>query len=69
MKTQLTEEQRQAILDGGGPPLEVTDSTTNQVFYLISAEQYRKARCLLEGVEEIDPSLYEIEDVDLTKTP
>jgi len=69
MKTQLTEEQRQALLDRGGPPLEVEDSTTDQVFYLISAEQYQKARRVLEGVEEIDPSLYEIEDVDLTKTP
>jgi hypothetical protein len=33
---------------------------------LISAEQYQRARRILEGVEEIDPSFYEVEDVELT---
>ena len=33
---------------------------------LISLEQYNLARRLLDGVEDIDPSLYEIEDIELT---
>ncbi len=66
MSVPLSEEQRQAIRQIGGCPLEIADRETNQVFFLISAEQYQKARQLLEGVEEIDPSLYEIEDVELT---
>jgi hypothetical protein len=66
MKASLSEEQRQAIQQVGGLPLEIDDQQTNQVFFLISAEQYHRARRVLEGVEEIDPSLYEVEDVELT---
>ena len=66
MKASLCEEQRQAIQQVGGLPLEIADQQTNQVFFLISAEQYQKARQILEGVEEIDPSFYEVEDVELT---
>ncbi len=66
MKASLSEEQRQAIQQIGGLPLEIDDQQTNQVFFLISADQYKRARRILEGIEEIDPSFYEIEDVELT---
>jgi hypothetical protein len=65
MKASLSDEQRQAIQQVGGLPLEIADPQTNQVFFLISAEQYQRARRVLEGVEEIDPSFYEVEDVEL----
>ena len=63
MKASLSDEQRQAIQQIGGLPLEIADPQTNQVFFLISAEQYQRARRILEGVEEIDPSFYEVDDV------
>jgi hypothetical protein len=69
MKASLSEEQRQAIQQVGGLPLEIDDQQTNQVFFLISADQYQKARRILEGIEEIDPSFYEVEDVELTDAP
>jgi len=58
-----------AIHEIGSLPLEIADPQTNQVFFLISADQYRRARPILEGVEEIDPSFYEVEDVELTDAP
>ncbi len=69
MKASLSEEQRQAIQQIGGLPLEIDDQQTNQVFFLISADQYQKARRILEGIEDIDPSFYEVEDVELTDAP
>jgi len=69
MKASLSEEQRQAIRQTGGLPLEIDDEQTNQVFFLVSADQYQKARRVLEDVEEIDPSFYEVEDVELTDAP
>jgi hypothetical protein len=69
MKASLSEEQRQAIRQLGGLPLEIADQQTNQIFFLISAEQYHRARRILEGVEEIDPSFYEVEDAELTDAP
>ena len=65
MKAALSDEQRQAIHQSGGVPLEIADQQTNQVFFLITAEQYQRARRILEGVEEIDPSFYEVEDIEL----
>jgi hypothetical protein len=69
MKVSLSDEQRQAIQQIGGLPLEIDDQQTNQVFFLISADQYQKARRILEGCEDIDPSFYEVEDVELTDVP
>ncbi len=69
MKVSLSEEQRQAIQQIGGLPLEIDDHQTNQVFFLISADQYQKARRALEGIEDIDPSFYEVDDVELTDAP
>ena len=62
MKASLSEEQREAIRQIGGLPLQVDDSRSNQVYFLISAEQYCCAQPVLEGVEEIDPSFYEFDD-------
>jgi hypothetical protein len=57
----LTNEQRQA-LRATGAPLEVRDAESNEVFYLVPAEQYRKVRAILERAEEIDPSYFEFTD-------
>jgi hypothetical protein len=69
MKAPLSEEQRQAIRQSTGLPLEVSDQQTNEVFFLISAEQYERARTVFEQAEELDPSLYEFEDVKLADSP
>ena len=66
MKASLSDEQRQAIRQIAGLPLEVDDRQSNQVYFLISAEQYRRARPFLEGVEEIDPSFFEFDDAEVT---
>jgi hypothetical protein len=66
MKASLSEEQRQAIQQLGGLPLEIADAQTNQIFFLISADLYHRARRILEGGEEIGPSFYEVEGVELT---
>ena len=66
MKASLSEEQREAIRQVGNLPLEVDDQQSNQTYFLISAEQYQRARGILGGVEEIDPSFYELEDVEVT---
>jgi hypothetical protein len=61
----LSDEQRQAVDLGGGQPVRLIDKPTQRVFYLISAEQYEHARGFLGEVEEIDPSFYEIDDIEL----
>jgi hypothetical protein len=66
MKAALSDEQRHAIQQGAGLPLEIADQQTNETFFLISAEQYEKARPVLQGIEEIDPSFYEVDDIELT---
>jgi hypothetical protein len=47
---------------GQGHPLEVRDAESNEVFYLVSAEEYRKARAILDEAEETDPSYFEFTD-------
>jgi hypothetical protein len=59
--TLLSAEQRQAIQTGGFP-LEVRDETSDQVFYLVSAEEYQRMREILDKTEEIDPSYFEFSD-------
>ncbi len=54
----LSNEQREALHESG-PPLEVRDGESNEVFYLVSAEEYRKVRAILNKAEEIDPSYFE----------
>ena len=58
----MTEEMRHAL--GKGQPVEVTDPDTREVYVLVKQEQYQAMRRLLE-VEEIDPSLYEVEEFEL----
>ena len=43
MTVSISNEQRQAIQDCGALPLEIADQETKEVFFLISAEQYRRA--------------------------
>lgn len=54
----LSDEQRQALHELGSP-LEVRDAESNEVFYLVPAEEYRKVRAILDQAEEIDPSYFE----------
>ena len=58
----MTEEMRHALRKG--QPVEVTDPDTREVYVLVKQEQYQAMRRLLE-VEEIDPSLYEVEELEL----
>ena len=58
----ITEKMRDAL--GKGQPVEVTDPDTHEVYVLVKQEQYRAMRRLLE-VEEIDPSFYEVEELEL----
>lgn len=66
MNALLSEEQRQS-LRAGGLPLEVKDAETDQVFYLVSEEGYRKLRRILEKVEEVDPSYFEFTEFRATE--
>jgi hypothetical protein len=59
--TVLSDEQRRALRDLGAP-LEVKDTESDEVFYLISAAEYRKVRAMLKQAEEIDPSYFEFTD-------
>jgi len=58
----LTEEMRRALEKG--ELVELTDPDTREVYVLVKQEQYRAMRRLLD-VEEIDPSLYEVEELEL----
>ena len=58
----MTEEMRHAV--GKGQPVELTDPDTHEVYVLVKQEQYQAMRRLLE-VEEIDPSFYEVEELEL----
>jgi hypothetical protein len=66
MKASLSDEQRLAIQTVGSLPLEIADQQTDQVYFLISAHQYYRVRPVLECIEEIDPSLYEFDDIEFT---
>ena len=61
----MTEEMRRALCKG--QIVEVTDPDTNEVYVLVKQEQYRAMRRLLEA-EEFDPSLYEVEELELYET-
>ncbi len=58
----LTEEMRRAL--GKGETVELTDPETHEVYVLVKQEHYQAMRRLLD-VEEIDPSLYEVEELEL----
>jgi hypothetical protein len=61
MSTSLSDEQRQALGEAG-PPIEVRDGKTDEVFYLISAEEYQEVRQILKDAERVDPSYFEFTD-------
>jgi len=58
----LTEEMRQAL--GKGEAVELIDPETLEVYVIVKQEHYQTMRRLLD-VEEIDPSLYEVEELEL----
>lgn len=49
MSIELTAEQRQALQDEQGKPVDVVDPATRQRYVLIAREQYEHVRSLLEG--------------------
>jgi hypothetical protein len=51
VRAELARELQQAV--GAGTPVEVVDPATQQVYYLISAEQFQKMRSALSG--DFDP--------------
>ena len=63
MSLSLTQEQRQAIVESGGAPVEVSDAELR--CYLVAADEFEKVKRLLE-LEEIDPSFFEFTDIELT---
>ena len=52
--TNLNDEQRQALFEHQGSPVPILDEQTQQVYYLISADQFEKV-CALLAEEEFDP--------------
>jgi len=58
----LTEEMHRAITQGES--VELVDPKTEEVYVLVKREEYEKMRRLLEA-EETDPSLYEVEELEL----
>jgi hypothetical protein len=60
----LTEEQRREITRAQGYPVRVEDPETNNAYVILRVEIYHRLReHLLE--EEIDPSIFEIDDYEL----
>jgi len=53
---------RQAL--GKGEAVELIDPETLEVYVIVKQEHYQTMRRLLD-VEEIDPSLYEVEELEL----
>ncbi|MEX0711801.1 MAG: hypothetical protein WD278_05595 [Pirellulales bacterium] len=61
MTPRLNDEQRQALAESGGGPVEVIDERGNRRYYLVASDEYETMTRLL-GAERIDPSLYEFKD-------
>jgi hypothetical protein len=55
----LSTEQQQAVIDGTA--VEIHEG--ERVFYVISKEQFELWQRLRSGIEEIDPSFYEADDI------
>ncbi|HEV3120800.1 MAG TPA: hypothetical protein VGY53_02805 [Isosphaeraceae bacterium] len=58
----LTPEQRLALEKAGQAPIRLEDPETSQAYVLLRADLYERMRALAE--EEIDPSLFEIDDFE-----
>ncbi|MEX0676489.1 MAG: hypothetical protein WD063_05405 [Pirellulales bacterium] len=48
MAPKLTDEQRTALNQQGGQPVQVVDPSTQAIFYLVSDDQFNQVRSLLE---------------------
>jgi hypothetical protein len=62
MSIELTDEQARALENGEKPP-RVVNPRTKETYVLVPAQIYEKVCHTLE-VEEIDPSLYEFEEIE-----
>ncbi len=58
----VTQEMRQALQRG--QPVEITDSDTREVYVVLKREQYQALQRLVVA-EEFDPSLFEVEEIEL----
>jgi hypothetical protein len=66
MNDMLTIEQQQAAI--AGKPVELREG--NNIFYVISKEEFELWQQLRSTIEEIDPSFYEADDIlDTDDTP
>jgi hypothetical protein len=54
---QLTEEQRQALCERSGGPVEVIDPLTRRIYVLVAAEQYARGRPLPQDESHNEPPL------------
>ena len=52
MMVELTEEQRQAVQEQAGGPVEVIDPDTQRAYVLLAREQYEQMRSLVESERE-----------------
>jgi hypothetical protein len=59
----LTPEQRRAVNSAGDQPVLVEDPETHQAYVILKADLYDRMRSAIEE-EEIDPSLFEIDDFE-----
>jgi hypothetical protein len=47
----ISEQQRQELQAHAGEPIEVVDDETKQLYYLVSADDFKKVRALLVEVD------------------
>ena len=55
MTLELTEQQRQKVVEQGGLPVEVVDPHSQRTYVLIAREQFDKIRSLLESAGNCRP--------------
>ena len=60
---ELTERQHQEVA-ATKDPVRILDRTTNSEYVLVRAEVFERMRKALEA-ERVDPSFYELEDIEL----
>jgi hypothetical protein len=58
---ELTRDQRQGVRVAGDSPLRLTDPETKSEYVVLKAELYERMRRVFE---EVDPSLFEFEELD-----
>ena len=62
MNIELTDEQARALENGTRPP-RIVNPRTHETFVLVQEQVYEQMRRALRP-EEIDPSLYEFEEIE-----